>query len=165
MIFNDINEIKHFDFAGFMKINQLFDNFNLIPDIKGVYFILYIDSVVPQFLWIGTGGQFKGRDPNISMDELRLKWVENTNVVYIGKAGGINSNATLRSRLRQYLRFGQGKNIGHWGGRYIWQMKNVDTLLICWKALPNDDPREIEIQLLCQFKEIYGCYPYANLVQ
>lgn len=43
-----------------------------------------------------------------------------TPVVYIGKAGKQGGRATLRSRLRAYLRQGRGHRAGHWGGRMVW---------------------------------------------
>ncbi|MGE5411757.1 MAG: GIY-YIG nuclease family protein, partial [Clostridiales bacterium] len=87
---------------------------------------------------------------------LESNWVENTKVVYIGKA------TSLKSRLRQYFSFGQGKNIGHYGGRLIWQLKYSKDLVVCWESLPTD-PREHEAELIRQFATIYGRRPFANL--
>jgi hypothetical protein len=95
--FNNIGAIKESGFLGFVKLEQLFVNGSLIPDIKGVYMILSINNKPTEFLDIGTGGHFKGKNPNISLPELRHIWVEETLVVYIGKAGGDDSKATLRS--------------------------------------------------------------------
>lgn len=61
---------------------------------------------------ICTGGFFKGKNPNVSIQELNSNWIDGEHIVYIGKA------TELCRRLRQYMSFGQGKNIGHWGGRY-----------------------------------------------
>jgi hypothetical protein len=113
--FNDIKAIEELGFLGFIKLGDLFDNSSIIPDIKGIYMILYNDNNTPEFLITGTGGHFKGKNPNISMQALKHNWIEDTKVVYIGKAGGDDSKATLWSRLTQYFRFGQGKNVGHWG--------------------------------------------------
>lgn len=163
MDFNNIGAIKESGFLGFVKLEQLFVSISLIPDIKGVYMILCINNKAPEFLDIGTGGHFKGRNPNISLSELNHNWVENTKVVYIGKAGGDDSKATLRSRLTQYFRFGQGKNVGHYGGRLIWQIKNSKELLVCWKTLPNDDPRSVEAELIRDFVTTHKKRPFANL--
>ena len=160
---NNIKAIKESGFLGFVKLQDLFDNSSIIPDIKGVYMILYYDPKPPEFLDIGTGGHFKDKNPNISMQALKNNWVEETKVVYIGKAGGDDSKATLRSRLTQYFRFGQGKNVGHWGGRLIWQIKNSKELLVCWKPLPNEDPKDAEAELIQKFVSNYKKRPFANL--
>jgi hypothetical protein len=162
--FNNTSTIKEAGFSGFIKLHDLFDNCSLIPNVKGVYMILCCDICPPEFLPIGTGGHFKGRDPNISIAELQHHWIEDTVVVYIGKAGGDDSKATLRSRLTQYFRFGQGKNVGHYGGRLIWQLKNSGDLLICWKPLLDEDPRSVEAELIRRFVIKYKKRPFANLM-
>jgi hypothetical protein len=62
------------------------------------------------------------------------------------------------------LRFGQGANIGHWGGRYLWQISDSDDLLVAWKKTPNDDPRIVETSMLAEYINEYGKLPFANLV-
>jgi len=156
MTFNDINELKNTGFTGFKKISELFLDSSILPDTNGVYLVLNIDNKPTEFLTVGSGGHFKGKDPNFSLEKLETNWVDNTKVVYIGKA------TSLRSRLRQYLGFGQGKNIGHYGGRLIWQLKDSKDLVVCWKSLTTD-PREYEAELIRQFVSVYGCRPYANL--
>ena len=54
---------------------------------------------MPNFLPVGTGGLFKGEDPNVSIAELQNNWVEGTPVVYIGKA------TSIKKRLSQYSAF------------------------------------------------------------
>ena len=112
---------------------------------------------------VGTGGFFKGKNPNVSFETLKKNWVDNAKVMYIGKAGSNNGNATLHSRLNQYLKFGQGKNIGHWGGRLIWQFKNSSDLIVCCKKLPAEEPREVEGALIQSFIKQFGKRPFANL--
>ncbi len=128
----------------------------MISESKGVYLILNIDNKAGEFLAVGSGGHFKGKNPNVSQKELNENWVENTKVLYIGKA------TSLKSRLRQYFGFGQGKNIGHYGGRLIWQLKYSKDLVVCWKSLETN-PREFEAELIRQFVKNYGCRPFANL--
>lgn len=156
MTFNDIDEIKKAGFIGFKKMSELFLDSSMLPDNNGVYLVLNIDNKPGEFLTVGSGGHFKGKDPNISLADLNSNWVDNTKVVYIGKA------TSLRSRLRQYFSFGQGKNIGHYGGRLIWQIKYSKDLVVCWKSLTTD-PREFEADLIQQFVKTYGCRPFANL--
>jgi hypothetical protein len=163
MDFNNLDEIKRGGFTGFKKMSELFYDTSSIPDTRGVYLVLNLIEGEPEFLPIGTGGFFKGKNPNISLEELKANWVQNVKVVYIGKAGGSNSNATLKSRLKQYFGFGQGKNIGHYGGRLIWQLKNSNDLILCWKTLPNEEPRIVETNLLRDFVLELKQRPFANL--
>ena len=162
MDFNSIENITNEGFSGFVKIKELNHNPIVIPSIKGVYLVLYLDKVAPEFLIKGTGGYFKGNDPNIEVIGLKNKWVNDTIVVYISKMGSEEVGATLQSRLKQYLKFGQGKAVWYYGGRYIWQIKNSENLVICWKPLEKDDPNIIESEMLHQFVKLYGTVPFAN---
>ncbi|WP_065219066.1 MULTISPECIES: hypothetical protein [Butyricimonas] len=162
MKFKSIEELKKEGFIGFVSINELWRDASCISREKGIYFVLYVNDGMPIFLEKGCGGLFKGKNPNVSLRELRENWVVDTPVIYIGKAGGKTSLATLYRRLSQYLKFGQGENVGHWGGRYIWQIENAGDLLICWK--PVEDPEEMERELIQSFKKEYsGKRPFANL--
>jgi len=163
MNFNNIDEFKKAGFVGFKSMEELFIDSSQLPAVKGVYLVLKIDKNIPSFLQIGTGGHFKGKNPNVLIAELENNWINNTIVVYIGKAGGETSNATLKSRLKQYFGFGQGKNVGHWGGRLIWQLASSKRLIICWKTLPNDNPRLFEMQLIRDFVAQFKNRPFANL--
>ncbi len=156
MTFNNIGELKKEGFIGFKTVSELFDDNSILPNAKGGYLVLYIAHDRPLFLTTGSGGHFKHKDPNVSLTELRSNWVNNTIVVYIGKA------ASLKSRLMQYMKFGQGKNIGHYGGRYIWQLKNSQELVVCWKPL-DVDPRLFERNLIEEFVSVFGERPFANL--
>ena len=152
-------------FEGFKTMGELMNGARAqIPTQKGVYVVLREKESAPQFMTEGTGGFFKGQNPNVSLSELKDNWVDDAQVVYIGKAGGANSSATLQKRLGQYLRFGQGANIGHWGGRYIWQLSDSQDLVICWKTLTDNEPREVEHQMIADFKTAHGGKrPFANL--
>lgn len=161
--FKSVDELMNAGFLGFKKIEILFNDSTSIPKMKGVYMVLRISTESPKFLKTGTGGHFKGKDPNVSISILNTNWVEDTIVVYIGKAGSEGSSATLHSRLNQYFKFGQGKNIGHYGGRLIWQLEDSKDLIVCWKPLPKGDPRNIESGLIRDFVSIYSARPFANL--
>lgn len=67
---------------------------------------------------------FTGFVPSVSIDELQRTWVPGAEVVYLGKSGD------LRRRLNAYRRHGAGQRVGHWGGRYIWQLADRDLLLV-----------------------------------
>lgn len=155
--------LKNNGFQGFKTMAELRDNTSLIPTKQGVYVVLYDRQAEPAFLEIGTGGFFKGKNPNVTIEKLEQKWVDDTPILYIGKAGGTGVKATLNSRIIQYLKFGQGNNVGHWGGRYIWQLQDAEDLRICWKET-SEEPRAVEKQMIADFKnEHNGKRPFANV--
>lgn len=163
MNLNDIDDIKKNGFIGFKSVAELRTDKSYIPKIKGVYIVINPGYKRSEFINPGVGGFFKGKDPNVSIIDLKSNHVENSKVIYNGKAGSPTGQATLNSRLGQYLRFGETKNVGHWGGRLIWQLNNHSELIFCWKTIPNDDPREVEKQLLREYIKQYGVRPFANL--
>ena len=74
----------------------------------------------------------------------------------IGKA------TSLKKRISQYIKFGHGANVGHYGGRFIWQLADSKDLIVCWKpSLIN--PRTEESALIQEFIGYYGERPFANL--
>lgn len=156
---NVIKELNDAGFTGFIPVSELREGgLKMIPDFSGVYMVLRVSDVAPKFLATGSGGRFKGKDPNVPVEELKANWVEETPVLYIGKA------TSLRKRISQYLRFGQGKPVGHWGGRYIWQLADATQLLFCW--MPVDGNADaVETDMICSFRERYGSRPFANLTK
>ena len=163
-MYKNIDAIKAAGFTGFKSITELWKDHSAIPKEKGVYLIINPESEAKEFLIVGVGGFFKQKDPNVSLEELSKNWIENSFVVYIGQAGGNGSAATLRKRLKQYLDFGKGKPVGHYGGRLIWQIQDHPELLIAWKVLKDDDPKIIERRLINDFIDNYGKMPFANLI-
>ena len=159
-----LDELKSYGFKGFRTIAELIkNNYTDIPKVRGVYVLLY-HKLIPEFVEVGTGGHFKARNPNVPIETLKDNWVQDSSIIYIGKAGAEDGSATLHSRLKQYFRFGQGEAVGHWGGRYIWQLKDCKNIVVCWKELPCGDPRSEERKLIEDFKTRYGRRPFANLV-
>lgn len=162
-MFKTIEDIKEHGFVGFMKISDLMRDSSKIPDKPGVYMVLYTVSGTPTFIDPGTGGFHKGLNPNVSFSVLIKNWVKETVVIYIGKAGGTDYHTTLSKRLKDYLRFGKGATVGHYGGRLIWQIKASGDLVICWKTLISGEPRNIEAELISEFIAQYQKRPFANL--
>jgi hypothetical protein len=163
MNFNSIDEIKENGFQGFKTVKELWTNKKEIPQKTGVYLVIDPNFKKTEFTNPGVGGFFKGKDPNVPIAELKFNQVSNSQIIYIGKAGGSNVKATLRTRLSQYLSFGQTKNAGHYGGRYIWQIKEPQNLIFCWKEIQDEEPVQVERSLINHFKDQFGKIPYANL--
>lgn len=127
-----------------------------IPSEGGVYMVT-TSRTSAKFLRESVGGHFKGKNPTVSLEVLRDKWVPGSPVLYIGKAN------SLRRRIDQLARFGRGEPIGHWGGRYMWQLENSDDLQVTWKV--DSHPSESEADLIADFLQEFGVLPFANLNQ
>lgn len=152
-----IEDLKNDSFEGFIAIEKLKDDRSMVPQKPGVYFVLRLCETEPKFLEIGTGGFFKQKNPNVPIEKLKNKWLECEPILYVGKAENLNN------RLSLYMKFGQHQNVGHWGGRYIWQLADANDLIVCWKVLNNVNPRNYEKDFLEKFYEIKGKLPFANL--
>jgi hypothetical protein len=153
-MFQNLTTIKEAGFTGFKTVAQLWDDPSTIPNEKGVYMIWNPDCSKKQFMTKGVGGFFKGKDPNLGANDLKANWVDDCHVLYIGQAGGNGSAATLKKRLKQYLDFGKGKPVGHYGGRLIWQLSHHPELIVAWNE---------EKILIQDFISYYGRLPFANL--
>lgn len=161
------NKFEHSIRIGDYKRNQ--DIILSIPDAEGVYAVVSPHHPEKRFLVEGTGGFFKGKNPNVTERVLLKNWVEGTHILYLGKAGGIDLKgkiimATLRDRITAYIKFGYGYDIGHWGGRLIWQLEYSRDLLIYWRICNHgENSVEIEKMLIRDFEDRHGKMPFANL--
>lgn len=162
-MYSTIDSVREAGFSGFYTVAELWDDHSIIPAIPGVYLIVQPTDDAPVFLPKGSGGFFKKRDPNLPVTDLSERWFYECKILYVGKAGGNSSKATLRSRLKQYLDFGKGKPVGHYGGRLIWQLNHHMELLVAWRTMPTGSPRELERHLTAAIAEYYGRRPFANL--
>jgi len=161
--FNSVKDIAALGFQGFARIAD-YPNWRLsVPDGQGVYVVISQVPHNPEYLESGSGGFFRGRDPNVAIALLRNRWVSDTVLLYVGKAGGTGLKSGLRRRIGDYMRFGMGKPVGHWGGRLIWQLADSSELLICW-CKTKDEPRTVERKLIAEFNARFLHQPFANLV-
>lgn len=151
-------------FAGFVPFADL--DRESIPRVPGVYVVLRPDDAPPRYAARSSAGWFKGRDPTVPVEKLQSVWVDSAAVLYIGKAtGGTSGRRGLRARLWEYRRFGFGEPVGHWGGRYIWQLENARDLLVAWMTTPDVDPADMESDLITAFETLYGARPFANRIR
>lgn len=154
-----VRDLQGEGFQGFVSFRELRDGrIAEVPDGPGIYVVLRESEPPPVFLRSNPGGRFKGRDPTVAVEVLESRWVEGANLVYVGKAN------RLRRRLRQFADFGAGKPVGHWGGRYLWQLEGAADLVVGWRETPEGSPREAEIELLSRFRTPHGGRPpIANI--
>ncbi|MFJ5699012.1 hypothetical protein [Arthrobacter sp. NPDC093139] len=156
--------LKEDGFTGFRSFEQL--EINRVPQAPGIYAVLKPDGFEPRFLAKSNGGRFKRRDPSLLQATLETEWIEDADVLYIGKAGpGSTGNRGLRKRIQEFADFGRGKPVGHWGGRLIWQLADSKSLIIAWKELAAAEVNSAEATYQAKFIRIYGRLPFANLVQ
>jgi hypothetical protein len=152
-------------FLGFIESDALRGaKLSQVPSQPGVYIVLRDSVEPPAFAESSCGGHFKDKNPTVERSVLERNWVDGATVVYIGKAGGGTSSATLRERLTALLRFGEGKAVGHWGGRLIWQLGDCHRLLFCWRPSVTEDAFQVERALIQEFTSKYGAMPFANLL-
>lgn len=152
----EIEMYKNDGFKGFIPGKTLRSNASSVPSEPGVYIVVRDSECAPTFLATGTGGHFKGKNPNVDISELQDNYVDDSKVVYIGKANN------LSKRIGQLLCFGAGEAVGHWGGRYLWQLSDAEDLLIAWKETPGKEPRQVEKSMIEDFCARHGKLPFAN---
>jgi hypothetical protein len=156
-----ISELQSLGFEGFKSVRDLASSHYDLPGGPGIYLVLYINGQRPQFAPKGAGGSFKGRNPNVGIPELESKWIDDTIIIYVGQ-----TRDSLAHRITKLIDFGNGRPVGHYGGRYIWQIHNCYDLVVCWKSCRKEiDARRIERELLHRFKRVHGRLPFANLVE
>ena len=151
-------------FTGFRPIGGL--EANRIPQRQGIFAVLRPAGHEAVFLAASTAGTFKRKNPSVSRGMLAEEWVEDADILFIGKAGpGSKGNRGLRRQIQEFVDFGQGKPPGHWEGRLIWQLAGAGTLLVAWKELPLEELNTALAAYHEQFVQWYGRLPFANLVQ
>lgn len=158
--FSSIEALGAASFDGFVPLVTL--DTPRVPKQPGLYVVVRTSTQAPRFLDTSVGGWFKGKDPSVPVTRLESRWLTTTPVIYIGKAGGATSGATLSGRLAQYQRFCNGEPIGHWGGRFICQLTDLADLLVAWRPSSGDEASE-DTAAIDEFKSQYGQYPFANL--
>ncbi len=152
--FNNIGELENLLNNGLPKLEEL--------NYCGCYAITKPINFQHQFLEnkevIKNGNVIKPWEN----ERLEKKWVENVDVVYFGIAGA-KSNRSLRKRLNDLIKHGNGKTTDrgpHKGGEIFWQLKGYGKFSL-W-ILSKENPRMDEKEYLLNFHKLTGKLPFAN---
>jgi hypothetical protein len=160
--FGSVAGLRAMGFEGFGSVRDLRrDDCRSLPRENGVYVLVRAREGEPRFNGRGTAAFWRGQNPNVKVEELAAKWVPGAIVMYVGRAAGTGVRGKLQQRVKRMLRFGEGKNVAHWGGRYVWQLADAYDLQVAWKAC-KDAVRQ-EVSLLNSFEAKHAALPFANL--
>ncbi|MEK7329923.1 MAG: hypothetical protein AAB113_03895 [Candidatus Eisenbacteria bacterium] len=164
--FDSARRLGKSGFEGFRSVSHLrLTSCAEVPVARGVYLVVRDTDQPPEFLPRSVGGWFRRQDPTVALDELTSRWVAGARVLYLGRACGPGVRSLLQQRVKRCIRFGQGKAVGHRGGRLIWQLRDHLALRFAWKPTPDEDPAPFETGLQAAFVAQYGRLPFANLRQ
>lgn len=145
-------------FAGFLTVDECMKNGLPSDDptsSSGVYILCAPEGFVPKFIPPSEARAAGNVYFPWQVDRLAEKWVEDAEVLYIGKS------TQIRRRLRQLIRHAQGRSVNHTGGEIVWQLRGFERLIICWRQAKR--PRKVERSLIRAFKNSQeGQLPFAN---
>lgn len=151
-------------FVGFLTVGQLHRSGCFeVPDERGAYLLLRGSEAPHRILPRSQAPAWRGEDPTRPVEELTARWVEDTALLYAAAAPGSGVRHRLRQRVKRLLRFGHGSVVGHWGGRFVWQLAESSRLVVAWRPCSDDeDPHAIVNDLLGRFERTHGVRPFAN---
>jgi hypothetical protein len=151
-------------FEGFFTVGQLHaEGCESLPNEPGVYAMIRESLAPPEFLVKSVAPVYRSQDPTQPIETLSEHWVTGAQVLYLGRARGPGVRSLLRQRVKRYLRFGNGRVVGHWGGRFVWQLRDHAALRVAWKTTAAEDAGPTESRLQILFRERHGALPFANL--
>lgn len=131
-----------------------------IPKQKGIYIIAmespmcspeFSDAAISEWMSLAENMLIDEESPSVYDIKVRLDgfWYPDETILYIGKTSG--DNQTLRKRLFQFYWHKLGKNSPHRGGHWIKTLSNLNDLNVYWGIVEDEDPYEIEQQMLEYF--------------
>ncbi len=138
-------------FVGFIPLVGL--DPQSLPQTRGMYAVLRDPRIDVAFV---ASSPVARRRPHPAMQlQSKMERLNDQPIVYLGKA---DPSDGLRGRLGAFSR----KSSAHTGGRALWQLADVATLLTAWRETPDHPSAEMETQWLVAFRTEHGDYPFAN---
>jgi hypothetical protein len=160
--FGSVEGLREMGFEGFVSVRDLRrDDCRGLPRENGVYILVRDRDGEPRFNLRGTAAFWRGMDPNVKLEVLAEEWVPGAKLMYVGRAAGAGVRGKIQQRVKRLLRFGEGKNVAHWGGRHVWQLADGYELLVAWKEC-KDAVRQ-QTALIRAFEARHDKLPFANL--
>lgn len=166
MKLDNIETMKNKGFSGFESFRHLYSTKSAdVPAAGGIYVVYRTTNAPPVFLDSSLAGFYKGENLSVSRYVLIDNWVNDANLLYVGKAGGPGIAQGLKKRIQKYVRTGFSNKASRRGGKLVWQIQGAHDLLVAWKIIAGDkSPKKAEEELMQEFKNVYGKIPFANLV-
>jgi len=155
----DLQDLQDRGFSGFVPVRDLDPDPRTVPSATGVYVVVRQSPSPPRFLDQSPGSWFKHKDPTVPVSELEKNWIPGAETLYIGSGTDLRDRIGL---LVEFSRAGRNKSVFHWGGRLLWQLADGQDLLVAWRIGP-DGIGSTERDLVDEFKDAHGGYPFANL--
>lgn len=159
-----VDDLRALGYEGFLTVSQLRDeSAESVPGEPGAWVVLREgSSQVPRFLPRSSAAPWRGQDPTQTADALGARWVANAYILYVGVAPGSGVRHLLQQRIKRFLRFGSGRNVAHWGGRFVWQLAGTASLRIAWRVTDADGARQAADETLKAFADRHSMQPFAN---
>ena len=160
----DLDLLTSRGFEGFVPISQLHrGGCQDVPDVPGVYVVVRTEDGPPTFLKRSHAPAWRGEDPTRPVDELEARWVAGARVLFIAAAPGSGVRHRLLQRIKRYLRHGHGASVGHWDGRFLWQLSGTSRVEMAWRpCAEGEDARALADETMRAFETLHGARPFAN---
>ena len=130
----------------------------------GVYAVFAPTDWIPTW---NTDGPLANVINPWSLTQLRPRWIEDVELIYIGCAGATTSSRSLHKRISDLLKHaaGQTSTSGpHKGGERLWQCVGWESFKLAWKGTgPYPEPHDLEVAIGRRFERLAGQLPFANV--
>ena len=161
------SSLESIGFMGFVTIRELQSTTYRSAELnkRGLYVVVCPRDYKPDFIDFDKARRSRSVIKPWSRDKLLKKWVPETEILYLDRAGDDTRQCSLRSCITDLVRHSQGKTTDqgpHIGGELLWQLKGYENFELGY--LPTDTPEAFEKSLLVWFYSRTGRVPYANRI-